>query len=85
MPLDIYVRPAKIQISLRVQPVRSAFVVARINFKSLAIHIYPVKNLIKLRKYEGWSESSLCAHVRRYVSWRASYISMQGAENGITV
>ena len=32
--------------------------------------IRPVKSLIKLRQYAGWSASSLGAHVRRYVFWR---------------
>ena len=32
-----------------------------------------VKSLIRLREHAGWSESSLCAHVRRYDFWR--YVS----------
>ena len=34
------------------------------------LKIRPVKILIRLRECAGWSESSLGAHVRRYVFWR---------------
>ena len=41
------------------------------NFASLAIqNMCPVKILIKQSECAGWSESSLSAHVRRYIFWR---------------
>ena len=40
--------------------------------------IRPVKVLIRLRECAGWSESSLGAHVRRYVFWRYGSFILHG-------
>ena len=56
--------PKKTRISLRIQAVWSFFVVRIEHFES---KMRTVKILIKMRKYTGWSESSLGAHVREYV------------------
>ena len=69
----VHVRPAKIQISLRIRAVWSesslgAFWIARME----SVFVRTTKTLIRLRGCAGWSESSLCAHVRRYVFSRCS-------------
>ena len=72
-------RPAKIQISLRIRAVWSessldAFWTA----KEAKFFTRTVKTLTRLRKCAGWSGSSLGAHARRYheARWKLIYIQV---------
>ena len=57
-------QPAQLHSLIRV------FVPVWRNFAPVAIQSGRVKILIRLRKCAVWSESSLGAHVRMYISWR---------------
>ena len=58
-----HMRPTKVQISL-------PFVGRMKKLAFLLSKMCPVKVLIRLCECAGWSESSLVAHIERYVFWR---------------
>ena len=65
-----HVRPTKTQISLCVRSLIRIFVVRMKKLYPLLSNSGIVRILIRLRICAGWSESSLGAPIRRYVSWR---------------
>ena len=66
-----HVRPAKIQISLRICAVWSEVSLGTLSIaKDSKFIMRTTKTLIRPRGCTGWFESSLVAYVRRYVVWR---------------
>ena len=70
-----HVRPTKIQISLPTRLIWSVFIFHHQILYPWRSKMRPGKIQISLRECASWSESSLGAHVRRYVFWRCgSYV-----------
>ena len=72
-----HVHPVMTQISLRIRIVWSVFIVCLKELCHWLSKMRPVKILIRLPEYAGWSESSLGAHVRKYVCWRHGSLNVR--------